>query len=80
MNSTATQSLIAFHTQLVKTHQLLMSNLLISSIANDEKRWTTLSELSLRIAGEREESKTDGARKIEVKSRAARGESLEPQE
>lgn len=53
MNSTAAQSLTAFHSQLVKTHDLLMSNLLISSINNDEKRWATLSELSLRIAGER---------------------------
>jgi hypothetical protein len=52
MNSTAAQNLTAFHTRLVKTHDLLMSNLLISSINNNEKRWATLSELSLRIAGE----------------------------
>ena len=48
----AAQNLTAFHTRLVKTHDLLMSNLLISSINNNEMRWTTLSELSLRIAGE----------------------------
>jgi hypothetical protein len=52
MNTLASQNLTAFHTRLVKTHDLLMSNLLISSINNDETRWATLSELSLRIAGE----------------------------
>jgi hypothetical protein len=59
MNSTAAQSLAAFHTQLVKTHGLLMSNLLISSIADDQRRWTTLAKLSLLIAGERKDSKTN---------------------
>jgi hypothetical protein len=52
MNTTAAQNLTAFHTRLVKTHDLLMSNLLISSINNNETRWATLSKLSLRIAGE----------------------------
>jgi hypothetical protein len=52
MNTTAAKNLTAFHTRLVKTHDLLMSNLLISSINNNETRWATLSKLSLRIAGE----------------------------
>jgi hypothetical protein len=77
MNSTAAQSLTAFHTQLVKTHDLLMSNLLISSINNDEKRWATLSELSLRIAGEQKLLKTKYAAQSGVKSRNAREESSE---
>ena len=77
MNSTAAQSLTAFHTQLVKTHDLLMSNLLISSINNDEKRWATLSELSLRIAGEQKLLKTKYAAQSGVKSRNAPEESSE---
>jgi hypothetical protein len=32
---------------------------LISSIADDQRRWTTLSKLSLLIAGERKDSKTN---------------------
>jgi hypothetical protein len=59
MNSTAAQSLAAFHTQLVRTHGLLISNLLLSSIADDQTRWTALSKLSLLIAGERKDSKTN---------------------
>jgi TRADD-N domain-containing protein len=77
MNSTAAQSLTAFHAQLVKTHDLLMSNLLISSINNDEKRWATLSELSLRIVDERKLSQGKYAVQSGVKSRHAREESSE---
>jgi hypothetical protein len=75
MNSTAAQSLTVFHTQLVKTHELLMSNLLISSIDNDEKRWATLSDLSLRIAGEQKRSKTENLVQDGVKSGHTRDES-----
>jgi hypothetical protein len=51
MNSTAAQNLAGFHTQLVKTHEVLITNLLAAGIDNDEKRWAALSDLSLKIAG-----------------------------
>ena len=49
MNSAATENLTSFHSRLVETHQLLLGNLLASRIDNDEKRWETLSQLSLRL-------------------------------
>ncbi len=51
MNSTAAENLASFHTQLIKTQELLISNLLTAGIDNDEKRWATLSELSVNIIG-----------------------------
>jgi hypothetical protein len=51
MNSTAAENLAGFHTQLVKTQELLISNLLAAGIDNDDKRWAALSELSLNIVG-----------------------------
>lgn len=47
MNSTATDNLKVFHSRLVETHQFLLGNLLASRIEQDEKRWETLSRLSL---------------------------------
>ena len=51
MNSTAAENLAAFHTQLVKTQELVITNLLAAGIDNDEKRWTALTDLSLSIVG-----------------------------
>ena len=49
MNTTATENLTAFHSRLIETQQLLLGNLLASRIENDEKRWETLSQLSLHL-------------------------------
>ena len=49
MNSAATENLAAFHSRLVETHRLLLGNLLASRIENDEKKWDTLSQLSLHL-------------------------------
>jgi hypothetical protein len=49
MNTGATENLKVFHSKLVETHQFLLGNLLASRIEQDEKRWETLSQLSLRL-------------------------------
>lgn len=49
MNSAASENLAAFHSRLVETHRLLLGNLLASRIGNDEKKWDTLSQLSLHL-------------------------------
>jgi MFS family permease len=49
MNSVASENLAAFHSRLVETHRLLLGNLLASRIGNDEKKWDTLSQLSLHL-------------------------------
>jgi hypothetical protein len=46
MNTSASANLTDFHSRLVDTHQLLLSNLLAWRIANDEQRWHTLAELA----------------------------------
>lgn len=49
MNAAATENLTAFHSRLVETQKLLLGNLLASRIEDDEKRWDTLSQLSLHL-------------------------------
>jgi hypothetical protein len=49
MNTAATKNLAAFHSRLVETHRLLLGNLLASRIEDNEKRWDTLSQLSLHL-------------------------------
>ncbi len=61
MNTSATDNLAAFHARLVDTHQLLLGSLIASRIESDEKRWETLSTLSLRIVHPRAESQQNQA-------------------
>ena len=49
MNASATENLASFHSRLVETQKLLFGNLLASRIEDDEKRWATLSQLSVRL-------------------------------
>jgi Ca2+/Na+ antiporter len=49
MHSTASESLNVFHTKLVESQELLLSNLLASRIDDNQKRWDTLSAISRSI-------------------------------
>jgi hypothetical protein len=55
MNATTTDNLNLFHARLVETHQLLFGNMLASSIADNEKRWDTLSKLAIELCKKQEE-------------------------
>jgi|SRR6266852_8815743 len=57
MHSTASESLNVFHSKLVESQELLLSNLLASGIEDDQKRWDTLAEISKNIV--RRNEKTD---------------------
>jgi len=57
INASATETLAAFHSRLVETHQALFGNLLASRIEDDGRRWDTLEGLALHGA---ELTKTDG--------------------
>jgi len=50
MHSEATTSLVTFHSKLVGTNQLFLANLLSAMITDDNKRFDTLSKLSLAVA------------------------------
>jgi hypothetical protein len=50
MHASATSDLGSFHSRLVKTNQVLLGNLLASRIEDDEKRWSTLSELAMNLS------------------------------
>ncbi|MGC2111142.1 MAG: hypothetical protein WA655_16620 [Candidatus Korobacteraceae bacterium] len=50
INASATETLAAFHSRLVETHQALFGNLLASRIEDDSKRWDTLAALALHVA------------------------------
>src|SRR5262249_36903038 len=50
MHSEATTSLVTFHSKLVGTNQLFLANLLSAMITDENKRFDTLSKLSLAIA------------------------------
>lgn len=52
MNTAVTENLTAFHSRLVETQKLLLGNLLASRIEDNQKRWETLSALSLRLMDE----------------------------
>lgn len=49
MHSTASESLNVFHSKLVESQELLLSNLLASRIGDEQKRWDTLSVISTNI-------------------------------
>jgi len=49
MHSTASESLNVFHSKLVESQELLLSNLLASRIEDDSKRWDTLSAIATSI-------------------------------
>lgn len=57
INASATDTLAAFHSRLVETHQALFGNLLASRIEDDDRRWDTLEGLALHVA---EPNRTDG--------------------
>jgi len=59
INASATETLAAFHSRLVETHQALFGNLLASRIEDDGRRWDALGALALHVA---EPSKTEGAK------------------
>ena len=49
MHSMASESLNVFHSKLVESQELLLSNLLASRIEDNQKRWDTLSNISTTI-------------------------------
>lgn len=49
MHASASTNLASFHTRLVETSQILLGNLLASRIENENKRWETLSQLSIEL-------------------------------
>jgi hypothetical protein len=49
MNKASSETLAAFHSRLVETHQLLLGNLLASRIEDNAKREDTLASLSLHL-------------------------------
>lgn len=49
MHATASESLNIFHSKLVESQELLLSNLLASRIEDKQKRWDTLSAISIGI-------------------------------
>jgi MFS family permease len=57
INASATETLAAFHSRLVETHQALFGNLLASRIEDDNRRWDALGALALHVA---EPSKSEG--------------------
>jgi hypothetical protein len=50
INASAMETLAAFHSRLVETHQALFGNLLASRIEDDGKRWDALGALALHVA------------------------------
>jgi len=53
MHAAAATNLSGFHSRLVETHEILIGNLLASRIEDKEKRWETLSQLSVNVAQHR---------------------------
>jgi hypothetical protein len=54
MHASATSNLTSFHARLVETHQLLLGNLLVAQVADDTKRWDTLSQIAMNLSRLRE--------------------------
>ena len=58
MNKSSSETLAAFHSRLVETHQLMLGSLLASRIDDDKKREDTLAALSLHLVPGKEASQT----------------------
>ena len=62
MNKSSSETLAAFHSRLVETHQLMLGSLLASRIDNDGKREDTLASLSLHLVPGKDAGKPAAAK------------------
>jgi hypothetical protein len=62
MNKSSSETLAAFHSRLVETHQLMLGSLLASRIDNNAKREDTLASLSLHLVPGKDAGKPAAAK------------------
>jgi hypothetical protein len=88
MHSATTGGLTTFYSSLVSTHQLFLANLLVSRIADEDKRWSALANVSLAItkyeseesSGEKKKAKRNSERSIQHRERKSEKEEAKPED